>query len=138
MNLQELYSLLFTDISFHTLFFMPNNNMLLDAAILFGKINKYHILLIATFASSSAQIINFYIGKLLTKAIILEEKGSSLARKLTSFLQRFGIVLGFISWIPVLGPVTVVLMGYKKVQIVKMLPSILIGNLFFYYVYIIL
>jgi membrane protein YqaA with SNARE-associated domain len=137
MHLQEVYLLIFIDTFYNTLFFMPENKLFLESAILFKKIPSIHLWLITTIASFLGHIINYYIGRLLRYAIIVKGEVKQIDKKFNSFFLQFDIVLGILNWVPVIGPVLIVLAGYARMKLIKILPSLLLGCLVFYYFLII-
>ena len=137
MSFWEALILLFTDSLVVGLFLPPRNPTVFPVMHIFSTYPAPLLVGVALMGVMVASLGNLCIGRMLMRVFRFDVSHPKI-EKMVAFLRGKGVVLLVFSWIPMIGPMLVVVYGVVMVSIRRAMVIILVGQIFYYCGYIIL
>lgn len=119
MTLFEAFLYLFFDSFIHHLLIPDHNEAVFIAMRIFGGYNMTLASIVASFAGLIAILANFYLGKFINicSKFNPENDKDSLLSTIVYFIRKHGYTSLLLVWIPFIGPICVIALGFSNVKI---------------------
>ena len=116
--------------SFLSATIIPIASEIAFVACLKGEINPTSVILVATFGNFLGSLTTYFIGSLGKEKWLVRFGWTEVKKdKFKLVFNRYGIYLAFLAWLPFVGDVIVLFLGYFKTAKVKTFAFIFVGKL---------
>lgn len=133
MNKLESYSLLFTDVLFENLAINPNAEFIIHSMKIFGGFNNWLILITSLSGAIISIIMNYFIGKILRKIIVIPKAiKNNQDNKVSNMLIKYWLLFLIPSVFPLYSKFAQVVVGFYGVRMSRILSICLITKLIYY------
>jgi membrane protein YqaA with SNARE-associated domain len=133
MELSEAFSFLLAD-SFMSALILPFKTPLVFPVMkLFGGYNGFLMVITATIGTLIGHMANFFLGRFtLIASGYKPENKSEKAQKFFNFCKNKGPFLLVLSWVPILGSIIAVMLGFVRISFKKLILGVFAANLAYY------
>lgn len=132
MNLIEAYSYLFSDTILSAMILPIYSELVFDTMKIFGNYNSLLMIIIASLGGLVGNIINWLLGNVLISVKKISINPSPDYSRLQSILNDWQIFIMFGYFIPIIGSLLVVLTGFFRISLKKIVIIILPVNIIIY------